>query len=155
MGRVRVCQPRLKCPCGGECKLSRCHPVPFTHTAPDWPEGRPGQGGSRQSPSCALQSSMPSRQQLPPVPSPGAREAAAGLRRGQMAGDRLGGTAEWWKVGSGHLAMTLATQLFSPHGEQEQLQQQAETKVRVVGTPGAAPCSWEASPGRRAWQYLA
>lgn len=72
-----------------------------------------------------------------------------------MAGDRLGGTAEWWKVGSGHLAMTLATQLFSPHGEQEQLQQQAETKVRVVGTPGAAPCSWEASPGRRAWQYLA
>lgn len=69
---------------------------------------------------------------------------------GQMAGDGREGTAEWWKVGSGHLTRPLATQLFSPHGGREQPRQQAETKVRVVGRTGAAPTSRETSLRGRA-----
>lgn len=68
------------------------------------------------------------RRQLLSLPSPEAREAATGLWTGQMAGDKLGGTAERWKVGSGHLAMPLATQLFLPRGGWEQPWQQAEAK---------------------------
>lgn len=51
-------------------------------------------------------------------------------RFGRMdgAGGRLGGAAEQWEVGSGHLARPLVTQLFSPQGSWERPQQQAEAK---------------------------
>lgn len=79
------------------------------------------------------------RQQLLSLPSPEAREAATGLWTGQMAGDKLGGTAERWKVSSGHLAMPLATQLFLPRGGWEQPWQQAEAKVTEEGRQEPPP----------------
>lgn len=94
------------------------------------PEVRPGQGGSRRAlPHPLPRSTGASCLQLLPLPSPDAREAASGVWMGQMAGNRLGGTAEWWKVGRGHHARPLATQLFSPRGGWELPQQQAEAKV--------------------------
>lgn len=106
------------------------------------PGGRPGQGGSQ----CFPPRSLPKRwglvhlrRQLLSLPSPEAREAATGLWTGQMAGDKLGGTAERWKVSSGHLAMPLATQLFLPRGGWEQPWQQAEAKVTEEGRQGPPP----------------
>lgn len=69
---------------------------------------------------------------------------------GQMAGGRLGGTAECWKVGSGHLAMPLATQLFLPHGGWEQPWQQAEAKVTEEGGQELPKGETLAVPGPRA-----
>lgn len=90
---------------------------------------------------------MPLCQQLLSVPSPGAREAATGLWIGQMAGDRLGGTAECWKVGRGHLAMPLATQLFLPHGGWEQPWEQAEAKVTEEGRQELPPPHGKSAQG--------
>lgn len=103
------------------------------------PEGRAGQGGRQPSLSRSLPrhwSLVPSHQRLLAVPSPEAREMTAGLWMGQMAGDRPGGTAEWWEVGSGHLARPSDTHLFPPDGGQEWPQQWEEAKVRVGGGQG-------------------
>lgn len=77
------------------------------------------------------------------MPSPEAREAAAGLQMGHMADDRPGGTAKWWEVGSRHLARPSATQLFLPKWGWEQPQQQAEAKGRMGEGRGSPP-----PPGR-------
>lgn len=93
------------------------------------PQPRPGQARSRWEP--AFSASPANALGLhASSSSPEARETASGSWMGQMAGARLGGTAEWWEVGSGHLARPLATQLFSPHGGWEWPQQQAEAKLR-------------------------
>lgn len=129
-------------------------PLP-TSSAQTGPGGRPGQGGSQRSLPVSLPklwNLMPSCQQLLSLPSPEAREAAPGFWMGQMAGDRLGGTAEWWKVGHGHLAMPLATQLVSPHGGRVQPRQQAEANVTESRRTGAAPTSRETSPRGGMWQ---
>lgn len=68
----------------------RCLPT----LAQTGPRGRPGQGGARVLCLVPCQSTGASCQQLLSVPSPEAREAATGFWMGQMAGDRLGGTAE-------------------------------------------------------------
>lgn len=87
---------------------------------PHWPRLAPGAGrvkvGANVLCLVPCQSTGASCQQLLSVPSPEAREAATGFWMGQMAGDRLGGTAEQGKVGSGHLALLLASQLFLTHG---------------------------------------
>lgn len=77
------------------------------------------------------------------MPSPEAREAAAGLQMGHMADDRPGGTAKWWEVGSRHLARPSATQLFLPKWGWEQPQQQAKAKGRMGEGRGSPP-----PPGR-------
>lgn len=136
-------------------RMKTQQPPPMS-SAQTGPGGRPGQGGSQRSLPCSLPKHwdlMPSCQQLLSLPSPEAREAAPGFWMGQMAGDRLGGTAEWWKVGRGHLAMPLATQLFSPHGGRVQPRQQAEAHVTEARRTGAAPTPREASPRGGTWQY--
>lgn len=112
---------------GGEGRLQPS--ATSSATPPSRAQVRPGQGGSRVLRLGPRGSPRASRQQLLPVPSPEAREPASGSWMGQMAGDRLGGTAESGEVGSGHLARPLATQLFAPHGGWERPQQQAEAKL--------------------------
>lgn len=88
------------------------------------------------------------------MPSPEAREAAAGLQMGHMADDRPGGTAKWWEVGSRHLARPSATQLFLPKWGWEQPQQQAEAKGRMgEGRGSPPPPGRELSQGRAGSVY--
>lgn len=120
--------PGYELRCGGEGRLGslqRRH-LPHRPAGPRSGQVKVGAGVLRLGP---RRGTGASRQQLLPVPSPEAREPASGSWMGQMAGDRLGGTAEWWEVGSGHLARPLATQLFTPHGGWERPQQQAEAKL--------------------------
>lgn len=109
------------------------HPPP---TAPDWPRGQ-----ARPRWELAVSASSPA-EALELRASSSCRSLTCGQRGrfGRMhgAGGRLGGTAERWKVGSGHLARPLVTQLFSPQGGWEQPQQQAEAKPMEMRT-GAAP----------------